>query len=584
MWSRKLVSIANSAGNFLLDAFDGVLGSEAANRAARRDSFISANLLAGSIGVIAWPLHWALIGPADFATTCAFMFLWAPLFIGMAVRMGWPLEEGQAASAACLCGFVTVLALVTGGISSPVLPWLLIVPVEAAISGRTQATMRAAILSVGAFFLCATLSMLGWLPASRLPQELTSFVFGGSIFAALVVALLSLRAFQRRHEQDNAGLNRRADFLQSTASALPDLVTRHSAGGSVLFCSALVEDMLGIPAGEFEGLSPAMFVHIQDLKSVELGFQRTFTNGPQTLEFRLRRRDGAYVAVEMKTIAVDGEIVAISRDVSERNTRIANLVIARDRAEESSQARLRFLASITHELRTPLNAIIGFADMMNNEVFGPVGHNKYKEYAEHIRESGLHLVDLVSDLLDMSKIEAGKFSIERQKIELRPLLDECVAMVSGAAAEAGVNIVCDAERGLYLNADRRAIKQSVVNLLSNAVKFTLSEGTVTLSAVSTQEGASITVADTGVGIPSSELGRIGKPFEQVAGTRSMHKGTGLGLSLVKALTELHGGRMDIVSALGDGTTVTLQVPNAASTEMPEREGNLVYPERFRARA
>lgn len=584
MWSRKLVSLTNSVGNFLLDAFDGVLGSEAANRAARRDSFISANLLAGSIGVIAWPLHWALIGPADFATTCAFMFLWAPLFIGMAVRMGWPLEEGQAASAACLCGFVTVLALVTGGISSPVLPWLLIVPVEAAISGRTQATMRAAILSVGAFFLCATLSMLGWLPASRLPQELTAFVFGGSIFAALVVALLSLRAFQRRHEQDNAGLNRRADFLQSTASALPDLVTRHSAGGSVLFCSASVEDMLGIPAGEFEGLSPAMFVHIQDLKSVELGFQRTFTNGPQTLEFRLRRRDGAYVAVEMKTIAVDGEIVAISRDVSDRNTRIANLVIARDRAEESSQARLRFLASITHELRTPLNAIIGFADMMNNEVFGPVGHNKYKEYAEHIRESGLHLVDLVSDLLDMSKIEAGKFSIERQKIELRPLLDECVAMVSGAAAEAGVNIVCDAERGLYLNADRRAIKQAVVNLLSNAVKFTLSEGTVTLSAVSTQEGASITVADTGVGIPSSELGRIGKPFEQVAGTRSMHKGTGLGLSLVKALTELHGGRMDIVSALGDGTTVTLQVPNAASTEMPEREGNLVYPERFRARA
>jgi cell cycle sensor histidine kinase DivJ len=584
MWSRNLVGVGKSVGNFLLDAFDGVLGSEAAHRAARRDSFISANLLAGGIGVIAWPLHWMFIGPADFATSVAFLFLWAPLFIGMAVRMGWPLEEGQAASAACLCGFVTVLALMTGGISSPVLPWLMVVPVEAAVSGRSNATMRAAILSVGAFFLCATLSMLGWLPPSRLPQEFTSFVFGGSIFAALVVALLSLRAFQRRHEQDNVGLVRRADFLQSTATALPDLLTRHSAGGSVLFCSSSVEDMLGIPAAEFEGLSPAMFVHIQDLKSVELGFQRTFSHGPQSLEFRLRRRDGAYVAVEMKTIAVDGEIVAISRDVSDRNTRIANLVIARDRAEESSQARLRFLASITHELRTPLNAIIGFSDMMNNEVFGPVGHTKYKEYAEHIRESGLHLVDLVSDLLDMSKIEAGKFSIERQKIELRPLLDECVAMVSGAAAEAGVNVVCDAERGLYLNADRRAIKQAVVNLLSNAVKFTLSEGTVTLAAVSTQDGAAITVADTGVGIPASELGRIGKPFEQVAGTKTAQKGTGLGLSLVKALTELHGGRMDIVSALGDGTTVTLQVPNASSAEATEREGNLIYPERFRARA
>lgn len=584
MWSRHLVSVGNSVGNFLLDAFDGVLGSEAATRVARRDSFVSANMLAGCIGAVAWPLHWMLIGPADFATTIAFLFLWAPLFIGMAVRMGWSLEEGQAASAACLCGFITVLALMTGGISSPVLPWLLVVPLEAAISGRSQATVRAALLSVGAFFLCATLSMLGWLPASRLPAELTSFVFGGSIFAALVVALLSLRAFQRRHEQDNAGVIRRSDFLQSTASALPDLVTRHSAGGSVMFCSASVEDMLGIPAGEFEGLSPAMFVHIQDLKSVESGFQRTFSHGPQILEFRMRRRDGAYVAVEMKTIAVDGEIVAISRDVSDRNARIADLVIARDRADEGSQSRLRFLASITHELRTPLNAIIGFSDMMNNEVFGPVGHTKYKEYAEHIRESGLHLVDLVSDLLDMSKIEAGKFTIERQKVELRPLLDECVAMVSGAAAEAGVNLVCEAERGLYLNADRRAIKQSVVNLLSNAVKFTLSEGSVTLSAISTQDGAAITVADTGVGIPSSELGRIGKPFEQVSGTRSAHKGTGLGLSLVKALTELHGGRMDIVSALGDGTTVTLQVPNSSVADVPERDGNLVYPERFRARA
>jgi signal transduction histidine kinase len=147
-----------------------------------------------------------------------------------------------------------------------------------------------------------------------------------------------------------------------------------------------------------------------------------------------------------------------------------------------------------------------------------------------------------------------------------------------------VNVVCEAERGLYLNADRRAIKQAVVNLLSNAVKFTLSEGTVTLAAVSTQDGAAITVADTGVGIPASELGRIGKPFEQVAGTKTAQKGTGLGLSLVKALTELHGGRMDIVSALGDGTTVTLQVPNAGSAEAAEREGNLVYPERFRARA
>lgn len=584
MVSNTLVGVGKNVSGFLLDAFDGVLGSEPANALARKEAFISANMLAGIFGVLAWPLHWALVGPADFATVCIFMFLWAPLFIGLAVRMGWPLVAGQQASALCLCGFVTAVAVITGGVTSPAMPWLLIVPLEAAASGRGQSIVKATAVAGAGFFVCAALSMLGWLPLSRVPAEFSDFVFGASIFTALIVGMLSLRGYQRRYEQEAAGVARRAAFFQSTSSGAADLLTRHSASGMVLYASTSVEDLLGIPSEEFEGLSPAMFVHIQDLKSVELGMQRTLSQGPQTIEFRMRRKDGAYVAVEMKTQPVEGEIVALSRDVSARNARIADLVIARDRADAVAQSRLRFLASVTHELRTPLNAIIGFSDMMQNEVFGPAGHPKYKEYSEHIRDSGLHMLDLVSDLLDMSKIEAGKFTIEPKLIEVRPLLDECVSMVSGAAASAGVQLNCEADRGLYVTADRRAIKQAVVNLLSNAIKFTLSEGTVSLSAREEEGGLQIVVADTGVGIPAADLERVGKPFEQVASVKNLHKGTGLGLSLVKALTELHGGRMEIESALGDGTTVTLHVPSAQEAAGAINSGTLVFPERFRARA
>ena len=573
-----------SVGNFLLDAFDGVLGAEPAAYKERRETFVSANLLAGGIGVAAWPLYWMVFGPADFATLIIFSFLWLPLFIGLAVRMGWDLASGQAASAVCMGCFVIAVAVFTGGVMSPATPWLLIVPIEAAISGRRQSVFLASLLAGSGFFLCASLSMLNALPESRLDASVSDFVYGASLFTALIVGTLALRSFQRHHEQEIEKANSRASLYASVVGGAPDLISRHLPNGTVTYCSPSVEPLLGVQVAEFEGLSPAMFVHIQDLKLVENALARTLIYGSQMVDFRLRRRDGSYVPVEMRTQNIEGEVVAVTRDVTERNARIADLVIARDRAEDSSHARLRFLASVAHELRTPLNAIIGFADMMHNEVFGPVGHTKYREYADHIRDSGLHLVDLVSDLLDMSKIEAGKFTIERRRLELKPLFDECVTMVSGSAEAAGVVLECEVGPGVSVYADRRALKQIIVNLLSNSIKFTLTEGRVRLSAVETAGGINIVVADTGVGIPAADLDRIGKPFEQVGGMRSLHKGTGLGLSLVKALTELHGGDMKIDSALGDGTTIKLHIPQSVRAEEIQADDTLVFPERFRVRA
>ncbi|MCE9521958.1 MAG: PAS domain-containing sensor histidine kinase [Alphaproteobacteria bacterium] len=581
-------NMRRNLGNFLLDAFDGVLGADPAGESERRDAFISANIMAGVCGLGLWLLHFAVIGPVDFSTTLGFLFLWAPLALAVYVQSGGSLEQAESGSALCLGGFVVYAALFSGGLMSPALPWLVIVVIEAAISGRRASMLAAAGLSGLGFLMIAFLSATGYLPVSRLDAGLWGFAYGLSLFATLIVGTLSLRAFQRRHAQQEAAMQANLALYRQLAESSSDLITRHASDGTVLYASPAAEDLMGLHARELEGLSPAMIVHIQDLKPVEQALLRAAHGFGQTVSFRLRRRDGTYVPVEMRAQPAGGnEVVAVTRDVSDARAAAQEMIDARDHAESASRAKSRFLASMSHELRTPLNAIIGFSDMMRNEVFGPLGAPRYAEYAELIRNSGMHLVDLISDLLDMSKIEAGKMTVDARAIELKPMFEECVAMVSGAAEQAGVFIDLDIAPGTpVLMADRRALKQSLINLLSNAVKFTLSEGRVTLSARAEGGNMWIRVADTGVGIPERDLHRIGKPFEQVEGDmQRLHKGTGLGLSLVKAIAELHGGAMEIVSALGDGTTVTLRLPLRPIERAPvEDDQTLVYPEKFRARA
>ncbi len=572
--------------NFLLDAFDGVLGSEPEGEAGRRQSFVSANLLAGGMGVALWPLYFAFVGPVDAATAAGFMFLWAPLGIAILVKSETiSLEQGQMASAIALSGFVSLLAIYTGGLASPLLPWLVIVPLEAAISGKRSAVTIATCIAGAGFFLGAVLSLMNWLPASRIPVELAPFAYGVSVFAAIVVGMFAMRTLQRRNEHEISRARANAAWHRALTDNAADLITRHRADGAVLYASPAVEEMLGLRARELEGMAPAMFVHIQDLKAVELAFASAARGEVRSVAFRLRRRDGTYLPVDMRVQGGNGEAIAVTRDMSNAKAEIVELAQALDKAEEVSRAKSRFLASVTHELRTPLNAIIGFSDVMRHELMGPIGTPKYREYAELIRNSGSHLVDLISDLLDMSKIEAGKFTIEAKLVELKPVADECLAMVKVAADEAGVELVCDVAPGLSLMADRRALKQCLINLLSNAIKFTLTEGKVTLKARKAGSDIMLSVSDTGVGIPEKDLARIGKPFEQVEGEmQRTHKGTGLGLSLVKALAELHGGAMMIESALGDGTTVTLKLPIAQREDVPAEPGEVVFPEQFRVRA
>jgi two-component system, cell cycle sensor histidine kinase PleC len=231
------------------------------------------------------------------------------------------------------------------------------------------------------------------------------------------------------------------------------------------------------------------------------------------------------------------------------------------RAEEANQAKSKFLANMSHELRTPLNAIIGFSEIMETSMFGPLGSDKYGEYCRDIHQSGQYLLEVINDILDMSKIEAGRIRLDAEQIELEPFLNDAMRVVSGRANDKRLKLTARLGRGIRLTADHRLLKQIALNLLSNAVKFTPEGGRVTIRARATSGWVSISIADTGIGIPEEALARLGRPFEQVESqlTKS-HQGSGLGLAIAKSLTELHHGAMRIRSTPGIGTMVLLRLP------------------------
>jgi signal transduction histidine kinase len=232
---------------------------------------------------------------------------------------------------------------------------------------------------------------------------------------------------------------------------------------------------------------------------------------------------------------------------------------ARDAAEAANRAKSQFLANMSHELRTPLNAIIGFAEMIEKEIFGKVGSKRYIEYASDIAASGRHLVDLIGDVLDMSKIEAGRYVLEEEPIELGPTIDAAIAIARGQAHHAGVRLNAAGDK-LRLRADGRALRQVLLNLLSNAIKFTPKGGRVDVVWRAADSGVEIDVVDTGIGIARDELAHVIEPFRQAQGVGRNFGGTGLGLAITKRLVELHGGRLEIESEVGKGTQVRFVLP------------------------
>jgi two-component system cell cycle sensor histidine kinase PleC len=257
-------------------------------------------------------------------------------------------------------------------------------------------------------------------------------------------------------------------------------------------------------------------------------------------------------ALELQT----GELADLAEKYAEEKTR----------AEDANAAKSKFLANMSHELRTPLNAIIGFSEIMESGMFGPLGADKYVEYSRDIRESGEYLLDVINDILDMSKIEAGGIRLTPEIVALEPVLAECLRVVSTRAGEKKLKLDSDVDADIQLGADRRALKQIALNLLSNAVKFTPDGGAVTLRGRRRGGMVTIAIADNGIGISKDSLRKLGRPFEQVESQLTKrHQGSGLGLAIAKSLVELHGGAMHIRSKLGQGTMVVVRLPLTVKT-------------------
>jgi signal transduction histidine kinase len=232
-------------------------------------------------------------------------------------------------------------------------------------------------------------------------------------------------------------------------------------------------------------------------------------------------------------------------------------------AELANRAKSEFLANMSHELRTPLNAIIGFSEILSGEHLGPLKNVRYLEYASDIHSSGLHLLSIINDVLDMSKIEAGKLDIIDEEIVVAELLNGSIRMVRERARKQAVELVCAvADPNHVIIADERAIKQCLLNLLSNAIKFSELGGKVSITALIDGEGRSVlTITDEGIGMTAEELERALQPFGQAqASTTRTYGGTGLGLPITQGLVEAHGGVMSIASAPGEGTRVSVILP------------------------
>jgi cell cycle sensor histidine kinase DivJ len=426
-------------------------------------------------------------------------------------------------------------------------------------------------------------------------QEHAGLMALGIVSAALYATGLALGAESLARTSFRL-LYAEEDRYRLLASNMSDVITRHGRSGTVLFVSPAAESLFGAQVRDLLGRGLFDRVNVADRPAYLKALSDVAADGEvRSVEFRMRRDPtdptvqsaGHFIWIEMRCRRLDRtpgagstvrEVVAVMRDITARKVHAQILENARDEAERASVAKSGFLATMSHELRTPLNAIIGFSEMLTKEGSLMISPERRHEYAHLINESGHHLLSVVNGILDMSKIETGNFEIMPEPFAPEHVIGEGCDMLALRAREAGIELAVRLPEKLpRIVADKRALSQIMLNLLANAIKFSNRGGRVTVSAKAQDAAIVVTVEDTGVGIGAEDLSRVGDPFFQARSSYDRrHDGTGLGLSIVKGLLALHGGDIEIVSRLGEGTRVTFRLPvncendGGAATSVVER--------------
>ena len=429
----------------------------------------------------------------------------------------------------------------------------------------------------------AELGELTWAPAApgrslmatMAPGALIAFVILGAIGLVVLWQIVAIRRVTREQvkviEARNDALRQSAQMLGATIQSIEDGIAVWDRERKLQHWNRAYMQMWQFPESFLRsGVTMDEMLdelarngRAQRLDNDDLGKPAT---DPKAFEpagrWLYRRADGRLLSVRRLPIGDEG-YMAICSDLTAQKQHEDELVKAWEQAVIANRSKSEFLANVSHELRTPLNAIIGFSEVVERELFGPLGNERYVSYVRDIRNSGEHLLSLINDILDLSKIEAGRFQLRMEEVDCNEIAHSVARLIRPRTVEHGLTMKIDLpDRPVVLNADKRAVKQVLINLLSNAVKFTPEQGTVTLASRPWHDGVEFIVSDTGIGIEEKDMHVALAPFGQIDSqfTRK-YEGTGLGLPIVKGIVELHGGTLEIKSEPTQGTSVVVRFPN-----------------------
>jgi PAS domain S-box-containing protein len=385
-----------------------------------------------------------------------------------------------------------------------------------------------------------------------------------SLLAALLAALYRRERRRRRAAEDASA--RLASVAENDSRGV--LVTDRAS--RVLWCNRGFTRLCGYQPAELFGRTPGPLLQGADTDPATAAALAAAVAAGAAFRGELLnyRKTGEPYWARLEIVPVRGlqdggalQFVGFVEDVTEEKRRDRDLHQAIERAEAANRAKTHFLSAMSHELRTPLNAVIGFAELLQRQIHGPLGHASYASYAADIHKSGEMLRDLIGGILDLSKIEAGTIELRSDRIDLNALVGECLTVMRATARERDLEIVAAAVAPVILHADRQMLRQILLNLLTNACKFSHPGTRIEVSAGPTTDGFELTVRDHGVGIPAERLAEVTEPFVQLhSPLQASAQGAGIGLALVKQFAELHGGRLSLNSVVDDGTTARVLLP------------------------